>query len=128
MPKTITVTAEDISQGVPGNCFSCPVALAMERAYGNDCCGANVYSSLDGIRVEVFGQSTPAPPEVIQFVLEFDKAKKLKRPKFQPFTFDLPDDNDPAWHEKCYECEELFPTAQLDDDALCKSCAAKLVR
>ena len=32
----VTVTADDIAQGTPGSVRSCPIALAIDRATGNN--------------------------------------------------------------------------------------------
>lgn len=77
----VTVTQEDIDGGLPELTLECPVARALERAYG--------------MQVEVEYTDlhwwSPAPPHswheipsrrVQQFIADFDAGKPVK-----PFTF-----------------------------------------
>jgi len=78
---TIAVTAEDIANGDPGNCSTCPVALAISRETGLDA------SFLDVDQEEIIideGQLT-CPIVVQQFISRFDNGKPV-----DPFTFELP--------------------------------------
>ena len=77
MSLTITVTADDIANGKPGQGTSCPVALAAYRA--------GVPEALVGPRVIRYkGRFVPLPRSAIRFVRSFDRGRPVK-----PFRFRL---------------------------------------
>lgn len=137
MAKTATmvrVTAKDIRTGVPGDCFLCAVARALQRATGDS--EANVYESSFVVYLQVWSRHIVAPLEVRRFSREFDgldrtRGGRARLPKpddypqlehVRPFTFELPPLSDPAWREACSCCEELCDAAALDDEGVCPEC------
>lgn len=83
----IKVTAEDISNGVPGNPYTCPIALAAKRA---GFIGVAVGScSLDG-----GGDIIPLPIRARDFISAFDSyagSDRSDRYPLEPFEFDVPE-------------------------------------
>jgi hypothetical protein len=79
----VRVTQEDIDEGTKGDCTFCPIALAVDRALGGECCVAvtifDVYIT-ENAHAEVF----PLPSEARQFIQRFDKGKPVS-----PFEFEL---------------------------------------
>jgi hypothetical protein len=114
----IEVTAEDIADG-ERECYLCPVALALNRAFGKGC-EANVYERDWEMFVEVSGRNMKAPYAVSHFVNNFARSINV-----EPFTFTLPDLDSEEWRMRCYRCEELFATTQLDDEGVCEKCRKK---
>jgi Zn finger protein HypA/HybF involved in hydrogenase expression len=115
MKTTIRVLQEDIDAGDLGDCYRCPVALALQRATGD--MEAEIYQTSDGLRLKVGGASIVAPDAVRHFVHQFDDGEVC-----EPFTFEIPRPSDPQWREECYGCEELFAPADLDSEGYCASC------
>lgn len=81
--KTITVTQEDIEQGIKEDTHRCAVALAVKRAMGwNDVlvggqiCNARAWESGH--------KEYKVPEEVRKFVWAFDRGDAVR-----PFTFEL---------------------------------------
>lgn len=74
--KTITVTAEDIRDGIVGDGDDCPIAHAAKRAFRIECatCGDDV--------LEVGYDSFPLPKRACEFIERFDARKPVK-----PFSF-----------------------------------------
>lgn len=71
----VEVTAEDIAAGVPSNCRSCPIAVAIKRHGFNN-------PWVDNSRL-CFGQSEVRPPRAArEFMEEFDAGIDVK-----PFAF-----------------------------------------
>ncbi len=134
MPQTIHVRVKHIRAGLGGDCFRCAVALALQEATGDD--EANVYEDDYLTRLEVHGRSVVAPGEVRQYVWNYDAAPRLAdgRPalaarlpeRLRPFSFEIPDQNDPEWDERCYGCDEYFKADELDCEGCCGECHAKL--
>ena len=132
-PIKVSVTAEDILEGVCGDCHRCAVALALSRASGDD--EANVYERDWTLYLEVHGRHIPAPFEVSQFVRTFDSQPRTDGGAVDfdavdceppsPFDFELPPFDGGDWQERCYHCEELFDDEELDDEGICKECLAK---
>ncbi len=86
MTLTVDVTAEDIEEGEASSCRRCPVALALNRAYGGDC------SALVGdARISLWDReafiSAAIPTSVRRFTQAFDD--KTTRDDAKPFTFTL---------------------------------------
>lgn len=125
-PLKVHVTAEDIREGVAGDCFSCAVARAVERATGDD--HANLYRRDYVLYIEAWSRSVEAPPEVCRFVTAFDDTPEGETPAdwygrpLEPFAFELPHAKSREWKERCYGCEELFAPSKLDDDGCCPAC------
>jgi hypothetical protein len=73
---TLTVTREDIRNGVQYNSYSCPVALALGRAYHGSPGAANVgyteFSLSDG------KEWCKAPVWLSRFMHGFDKGEKVR--------------------------------------------------
>lgn len=78
----ITVTQEDIARGARWDCGTCPVALALTRAFGAQLhtSGAWVWRPT---RDETAPLLRPLPPEVGLFVSRFDNHRPV-----EPFTFE----------------------------------------
>ena len=74
----IKVTADHIVHGTPGECTSCPIALAIREQYGYDNVG--VTDTL----AEVEGDYILLPAEAQRFVYRFDQGLSV-----DPFEFDL---------------------------------------
>jgi hypothetical protein len=126
----VCVTLDDIADGLIGDCYRCPVALALARATGDR--EANVYDDGGGIWLEVWGRVIEPPHEVWVFVREFDALPRTedRHPNVvhvdyrqpEPFAFTVPDLDDPKWRECCSCCGDLFDPSELDDDGLCAEC------
>lgn len=127
---TVNLTAEDIANGIAGDCHRCAVALALTRATKDD--EAMVYDSEWTIHLSVWGRSITAPYEVRHFTHEFDGQPRTEAGRIDtnhrdykpmdPFDFELPDQDDPEWEQECYECGESFDPSDLDDEGYCKEC------
>lgn len=76
----INVTAEDIAEGIPGNCANCPIALAALRAIvalGFDAYVTvdkylKVYANPIGIKLAQF----QLPARALDFIVAFDSRVK----------------------------------------------------
>jgi hypothetical protein len=80
---TITVTAEDLTQGVRGSHTACPIALAVTRATGADTVSVGrqfIRFWRDGKR---YGMYTT--PTLWSFIMDFDEGRPVK-----PFSFSFP--------------------------------------
>ena len=75
----IEVTAEDIEKGNQGNCWRCPVALALMRAFQTN------RVSVTGPYAQIKGERFDLPNKVQRFISSFDKGTDVT-----PFTFQLP--------------------------------------
>ena len=82
---TITVTAEHIAEGTPGECALCPIALAIRDAFP-DICDVAVGPSEIGIQAVPQGPWTELEPpgDVTLFILLFDGGDHA-----DPLTFEL---------------------------------------
>lgn len=131
MNRRIRITKADLAAGEAGNCFRCPVAVALQRATKDD--HANVYERDWMTYIQVGALHLLAPYQVSNFVHAVDHAKRdegghpiieslmpHERPK--PFAFTLPPWKSPEWKESCYGCEELFQPEELDDEGNCEEC------
>lgn len=77
----IQVTQEDINNGRRGNCYYCPVALAVARIFNAH---NFIYVGAEGI-CDVRKWTVPVlPPEVFDFICKFDRQFPVA-----PFTFEL---------------------------------------
>ena len=76
----IEVTAEDISKGYPGSYGSCPVALAMQRAYGRE----DISVGIKGWWLHGEDHERYLPFEVGTFIVKFDRNNIV-----EPFSFEL---------------------------------------
>lgn len=107
MPKKIkiTVTKQDIKNGVPGDGENCPIALAFKRVLGdspniNNCNDMTVHDFFDTLHYYL------GPEKVTKFINQFDETeyngqtdydggwdgegqdyKKINNPIPKPFTF-----------------------------------------
>ena len=85
----INVTQEDIDQGVPLSVLSCPVALAVRRAFGVH------YASVGPVFITVEESvndfdTYDTPANVSTFIEDFDTDQAT----VQPFSFELPTTGD----------------------------------
>lgn len=120
-PIRVNVTARDLRIGRACDCFECPVALALQRATGDN--EAQVNNTLDGdVWLEAWGRMIEAPPKVRLAVRAVDHGL---RGGVTPFRFTLPAITDPRWKEECQECGEICEQGELDDNGCCAECAAK---
>jgi len=94
----IYVTQDHINRGLKSDCARCPVALALGEALNLP----HNRISVDPDEIWVGGEGViETPPEVANFVYDFDEGKLV-----HPFEFDLefaPPDED---RESCDEREE----------------------
>ena len=126
----ITVTEDDIRSGIAGDCLRCAVAKALQRRTKDDC--AKVVEAYWNLRLEVWSRSIVAPIEVQDFILEFDQQERDEArhlilpgplpPKLAPFSFEIPNSDDPEWLEECCKCQELKSPSELDGEGYCKEC------
>jgi hypothetical protein len=114
----IVVTPEDIAVGLKGDCYRCPVALALERVTGDT--DANIFQQGYTLWIEAWSRCIPAPYPVLRFIRDFDDEVQV-----QSFAFDLPEQSDPEWKERCYGCEEFVEPSELDDEGFCQECGPK---
>lgn len=77
----IEVTAEDIERGVLADCTECPVALAVERATGDQ---AHVYDGSVTLTSDCV--YTSLPDDVNRRIRAYDAGESMV-----PFSFELPD-------------------------------------
>lgn len=139
-PIRASLTTADIDAGIGGDCYRCPVALALLRAIGSD---AN--DLLDRIevvemewlmRIGIDSRYIIAPFRVTEFVWAFDGLERsadgrivppaIRDESLEPFDFQLPPLDDPEWQEQCQGCEYLFDRDDLDEEeGMCESCREK---
>jgi hypothetical protein len=129
----VSVTAEDMDQGIIGDCYECAVALALNRATGDT--ESMVYEHDFSIYLKVNFRSISAPYEVRSFVHDFDAQPRTEdnhvdtaHPDYEPlkpFDFELPDQDKPEWLEGCQDCGELFEASELGDEGCCEDCRAR---
>lgn len=82
MNLTVDVTQEDINHGERGNCNSCPVARAIQRASGHEC---RAGGSQITIKPENGRNLYLVTPEAAwRFMYDFDMGRKV-----EPFSFTL---------------------------------------
>jgi hypothetical protein len=75
----VDITSEDISEGKPGSCGKCPIALAATRAMGRQ---VTVGATTIG---EFFGTRYWNLPEIaMNFIADFDCDRPVK-----PFSFPI---------------------------------------
>lgn len=82
MKKKIEVTQEDIKNGIRESANTCPIALAVTRAYGGRVLvnsGVIIWDNGTG-RPQIFS----FPENVRQFIINFDKGLQVK-----PFEFEI---------------------------------------
>jgi hypothetical protein len=83
----ITVTADHIAEGVPGECGECPIALAIAEAFPSAAEVAVYASHVNIWKTAGRGRDffTSELPEVaVAFIEHFDRIRDG-----EPFTFDL---------------------------------------
>lgn len=78
----ITVTQDDIAAGVRDSCFKCPIARAVNRAFGidNAVVGPREVSHYRGNRKL---WQFPLPPEARQFITRFDHGLPVAPMEFE---------------------------------------------
>ena len=77
----IHVTRQDITEGEPGRCETCPVALAISRQY-KPC---RIYISRVWFNYNTFNPTqVPLPSEIWGIIAEYDTRRHM-----EPFTFTL---------------------------------------
>lgn len=79
---TITVTQADIDAGTPGNCWSCAVAIALKRVFGD--CRPKVTIDMISIIRNAHTTVWDTPVEVVYFITDVDHKFPVK-----PITFQL---------------------------------------
>ena len=79
----VTVTREDLQEGIRCHAALCPVARAIRRASGAK------YVSV-WVRIQIDHELWPTPPRVLRFIRRYDWLPHCW-PFIQPFSFDLPD-------------------------------------
>lgn len=85
----VQVTQRDIEEGKPCSPCSCPLALAIGRAFEQP--GVSVGASWVGVR----GTSYPLPARAIEFRQAFDTDMEFARTIEMPFSFELgPDETE----------------------------------
>lgn len=72
----IYVTRNDIAEGDRDSCLSCPVALAVSRAFGQP----QVWCSNYGVTVG--GQSASLPSRIAEWIRRFDEGKTVTPTRF----------------------------------------------
>lgn len=112
----IRVLQEDIANGKPGCGDLCPIAIAGQRETNGGHC--SLHDDVGQWVFELHGRSIVAPREMVQFALAFDGDRRVK-----PTMFVLPPLIAPEWKDKCYDCEGLFDSNDLDDEGHCSDCA-----
>lgn len=111
----VRVTKADIRDGQANDCWTCPVARALQRATLDE--SANVYQHDWQIYLEVGCRSILAPERVAQWVRRFDNEEVGDR-----LTFDLPPFDSPDWLEKCQHCGTPCDAESRDEDGFCEDC------
>jgi hypothetical protein len=112
----VSVTQEDINNGIPRDAFGCPVVLAIKRAT------SSTSVEVDGEFIIVDERRVTAPCSVDAFVTDFDGTSLRVKPVVAEFVFELPDQNSPDWTVRCASCNEYVPAADLNEDGLCSVC------
>lgn len=125
----IQVTEDDIKQGIAGDCHCCAIALALARHTGDG--EPMVYVDEWQMRLQVWSRSIVAPWEVTRFIHDMDDESRdeeghpILSSKHEPFEFEIPEDDDNEWDDRCYGCEKYFKTEALDDEGYCEKCLEK---
>lgn len=86
---TINVTQKDIDEGIPKNCYDCPVARAIRKALKPDLVAVrerfiHLHLRVEGSPGSTSKQAFITPPAVRAFIDAFDEEQPV-----QPFTFEL---------------------------------------
>ena len=86
LPARVTVTAEHIRHGVPGECGNCPIALALAEAINNPAWFAHIQVFI--VKAVVLSDdgtwSVTLPEQAQAFIASFDTAHEV-----EPFEFGL---------------------------------------
>lgn len=84
---TVEVTQSDINQGTKNDCFTCPVAIAVNRALGIDNAEIGEYvgsgNDVDGMVVEFDYNTIKLDNSVRDFIYGFDLGHDVDPIKFQ---------------------------------------------
>jgi hypothetical protein len=78
----VSVTADDIRDGVKGSTAHCALALAMSRAINTSCQVGLFTCIFDGGHIEL-------PDDAIAWRERFDTARWFRSLRVRPFTFQL---------------------------------------
>lgn len=92
---TVQVTADDIANGVPGNCGLCPIALALHRILTDEATAMvrvveqdiEWRSAIEGESVPALPVPVPLPRRATQFIFDFDNLND--RSHLEPFSFEI---------------------------------------
>ena len=79
----IRVSSMHIATGRAGDCYACPVALALMEAVGGEWAVSDAMGVIVAQELRT-GFQTKLPHPVLRFVSDFDSARTV-----QPFSFDL---------------------------------------
>jgi hypothetical protein len=85
----VEITKEDIDNGIPCNNFSCPIALALKRYYPDKVISVGkLWITIEGVyhKMRYYKNS----PIVRKFINDFDDDIPVEPFSFEPFSFDLP--------------------------------------
>jgi hypothetical protein len=80
----ITVTQEDIDEGIIKDCIRCPIARAIGRAFGEKASVAQTDYYVSGRWNSL--KPKKLPNVATEFIYDFDAGRPV-----HPFTFELPD-------------------------------------
>ncbi len=72
MIVSLSVTQEDIDNGIKSSPTKCPVALALTRAMKKDNCAMGIS------RIILSGELKNTPQAILDFVYDFDRGKSVK--------------------------------------------------
>ena len=70
MKLTITVTEQDMVYGRSGDCGACPVARAVNRAYGKP------IAQVGGYTIRLYDKVAVMPAELIDWISRFDSVEE----------------------------------------------------
>jgi hypothetical protein len=76
---TVSVTAADIDNGIRGDCWKCPIALALWRATGEKCLVGRTHVWPLGDK----DRRTPMPEAAVDWIRKFDRAEFPKPMEFE---------------------------------------------
>jgi len=91
MTFTIDVTDEDIRNGKKTDCYNCPIALAIKRAFDGSGYTLSAVSSYQiGFYISKgLFNNAPLEPRVTNFIRGFDTDGFMGNKISQPFSFEL---------------------------------------
>lgn len=83
----IDVTQEDIDSGVQCSTMRCPIAIALQRATGND--NVSVGAQFAVIHQDGEDEIVDLPSQAVEFISRYDSGKYANVTKPEPFSFTL---------------------------------------